>query len=223
MGAWEVLDAEVAADVLDDVGDRALVEVVVEVGIVEALVELGVESLGLGAVGPALDGVLDRADDLLACGEAALARVLGPTLGCEVLWAGRGGIGELASEGDGAAQGAGDAVEGDGGVGCGCRGGFGCCAGLGVGRSCDLAVEGAGKVGADLDQLVEDLAVVLGVLVTLVRETGAGVAGWFGTGGAWRTSGRISEFLAGVVKRWIGGVTRGVPGMVQGRWYYVGL
>ncbi len=41
-----------------------------------------------------------------------------------------------------------------------------------------LAVEGAGEVGADLDQLVEDLAVVLGVLVTL-----GSVAGRLGRGG----------------------------------------
>ncbi len=51
-----------------------------------------------------------------------------------------------------------------------------------------LAVEGAGEVGADLDQLVEDFAVVLGVLVTLVckagaRLGGAGVVGRLGMGG----------------------------------------
>ncbi len=72
MGAGEVLDAEVAADRGDDVGDGLLVEVVVEVGVVQALAKLGVQRLRLGAVGPALDGVLDRADDLLAGCEAAL-------------------------------------------------------------------------------------------------------------------------------------------------------
>ncbi len=55
--------------------------------------------------------------------------------------------------------------------------------GLALGLWGGLAVENAGEVGADLDQLVEDLAVVLGVLVTLARLGGAGVVGWFGTGG----------------------------------------
>ncbi len=122
MGAGEVLDAEVAADRGDDVGDGLLVEVVVEVGVVQALAKLGVQRLRLGAVGPALDGVLDRADDLLAGCEAALPGLLGGALGPKLGWALWGGVGELAGKRDGAAQGAGDAVEGDGGVG---RGGCG--------------------------------------------------------------------------------------------------
>ncbi len=66
MGAGQGAEAEVAADRSDDLGNQQGVEVVVEVGVVQALAKLGVEGVRLGAVGLALDGVLDRADDLLA-------------------------------------------------------------------------------------------------------------------------------------------------------------
>ncbi len=123
MGAGEVGEAEVAADQGDELGNRQVVDVVVAVDGLQALVELGLEHLGVGAVGVALDGVLDLADDLLARDAAALGGLRDG--------GGRGqAVAELAGEGDGAAQGAGDAVEGDGGVGRGCRGGR--CAGPGV-------------------------------------------------------------------------------------------
>ncbi len=92
-------------------------------------------------------------------------------------WA--GGLGELAGEGDGAADGARDAVEGDGEL--GCCGGWG---GLSGGLWGGLAVDGAGEAAADLDQFVQDLAVVLGVLVALARRGGARVVGRVGEGGA---------------------------------------
>ena len=61
--------AEVAADVGDDVGGGAGADVVFEVGGVEALAQLGVECLGGVAVARAADPVLDLSDDAPAgCG-----------------------------------------------------------------------------------------------------------------------------------------------------------
>ena len=179
------VDAQVAADRGDDVGDRHGVDVVVEVERVQPLVELGVQRLGLGfaAVRLAVDGVLDVADDLLAGGHAALLGLLGGARG----GAGLGGVGELAGKGDGAADGARDAVEGDGELGCcdlgccrwccgwgwgGLGGLLGCGGGLRVGLWGGLTVDGAGEAAADLDQLVQDLAVILGVLVALGSAVG---------------------------------------------------
>ncbi len=91
-------------------------------------------------------------------------------------------------KGDGAADGARDALEGDGELG---RYGGGCGGSWG-----GLAVDGAGEAGADLDQLVEDASVILHVLAAL-----AGAVCRLGRGGRdWRTSGRISWFLARGVK-----------------------
>ena len=56
----------------DDVGDGRGVEVVVDVGRVQALVELG-----LGAVRAALDGVLNPADDAVARSERRSAELTG--------------------------------------------------------------------------------------------------------------------------------------------------
>ena len=120
----------------------------------------------IGRVGVALDGVLDLADDALAGSGAVVGRVLG----------GWGRLGDAAGEHDAAADGAGDAVEGGrevlqrgrGGVGGGgpVRGGGLC--GLGGG----LGVQEACEVGAHVDGVVQDVAVVLGVLGLLA---GAGV------------------------------------------------
>ncbi len=91
--------AEVAADLGDDVGDRAVADVLIQVGGVEAVVQFGGQSLGAGFIGVgsigsciidagggALDRVLDFAEDALAGGGAVLGRVPG----------GRDGVGEAA-------------------------------------------------------------------------------------------------------------------------------
>ena len=181
-GAGEGCQAEVAAEFGDDVGDRAGADVVVEVGGVEAVVQLGVQRVGAGVFGGgrrALDDVLDLADDAAAGGGAVVGRVRG----------GLDGFGEAACEEDAAADGAGDAVEGGGeadegvwggGGRRGCvlvRGGGGGLCGLGLG--CRLAVQEAGEVGADGDQVMQDLAVAACVcgLAGVVLRSGAG---WLG-------------------------------------------
>jgi hypothetical protein len=143
--AGQCAEAEIAANVGDDVGDRAQLDVVVEVGRVEPVEQFGVQGLGLGVPGGALDGVFDLADDA-------------PAGGCAMLIAGHGGddgFGDLAREGDGAADPAGDAVERDGDFGAGCGG---------------LLLEPAGEAGADVDQAVQDPAIVLRVRRLLVGK-----------------------------------------------------
>jgi len=102
-----------------------------------------------------VDGVLDAADQAGAGGGAALAGLarLGGDGGCDV-----------PGQGDGAADGAGDAVEGDGGVGHG-----------GAVRACGLLVQGvlvqgmlvqrAGQAGAAVHEVEQDGAEVGVVLV----------------------------------------------------------
>ena len=158
--------AEVAADFGDDVGDGAGGEVRVEVGAVEAVVQLGGEGFGAVAfVGGAVDAVLDGADDLCAGGGAVVGRV----------GHGSDGVVEVAGEGDAAPDGTGDTVKGGGDF----WGGGGClaCGWPGWGWGGGLGVQGAGEVGGHADDVVEDLAVVLRVLGVL-----AGVGGWIGVG-----------------------------------------
>ena len=102
IGAGGGGQAEVAADFGDDFGDRAGGEVVVDVGGVQAVVQLGLEAGGVGG-GGAMEGVLDFPEDALAGGGAVLGRVPG---GCR-------GVGEAAGQEDAPADGAGEAVEGD--------------------------------------------------------------------------------------------------------------
>ena len=97
----DVGEAEIAQDVLDGLFRRKVLKFFVELGGVEALVKLGAEEVGVGAgIIGALDGVFDGADDV-AAGGGALGRVAG-------------GLGEMAAEGDGAADAAASALEGDG-------------------------------------------------------------------------------------------------------------
>ncbi len=63
-----------------------------------------------------------------------------------------------------------------------------------------LLREGAGEGGADLDQLVQDRAVVGRVRVALGSPAGRLVVGGFGVGGRGRTSGRIGGFRGEGVK-----------------------
>ena len=111
MGAGERVEAEVAADFGDDIGDGTAGDVVVEVGAVHAVAQLGAQAvLQAGVQGGAaasvaagaLDHVLDLAEDAPAGSGAVLARVRG----------GRGRRGEAAGEHDATADGAGGAVEG---------------------------------------------------------------------------------------------------------------
>ncbi len=123
LGVGQVGETGVVAQARDEVGEGLLVEVVVEVlvgvaiGCLGALARLG-PRLGIGGVG--LGAV--RAAGVRALVEAELG-------------AGRlaGGLGELAGQRDGAADGAGEAVE----AGRLARGGAGCCGlvlGLVLGR-----------------------------------------------------------------------------------------
>ena len=165
--AGQGCEAEVAAEFGDDFGDGAGAEVVVEVGGVHTLVQLGVEGVGGVAFVGAVDGVLDFADDAPAGGGAVPGRVAGG-------W--RGGV-EAAGEEDAAADGAGDAVEGGGewdegvcGWGAGREGGrrvrglgwWGVVGVLGS-LSGGTAVQEAGEVGAHADQVAQGLAVLLRV------------------------------------------------------------
>ena len=187
-GARRGAEAEVAADVLDDVRDGAAADVRVEVGGVQAVAQLGGEAVGAVrslAVGwgRALDAVLDLAQDALAGGGAVPGRI------------GRGGV-EAAREGDAAADGSGDLIEGggeadEGGWGGG-RWGELRVFGLGGGRGgvrgglgdrrgpClrhGLRVQEAGEVGARVNQAVQGLAVVLrvcGVGAGVVLRGGVG-------------------------------------------------
>ena len=169
--------AEVAADFGDDVGDGAVGKVPVEVGGVEAVVQLGgqcpggVVGLGVvGVLGGALDRVLDGADDLLAGGGAVDGGVL------------RGRRGEAAREEDAAADGSGEAVKG--GDDLWERRGGRCGVGRGVlwggRRGGGLLVQGAGEVGADGDEVVQNLAVEAGVLGLLAGVVWVGGWGWVG-------------------------------------------
>lgn len=100
-----VEEAEVPADIDDDVGDGAVEQIVLDLRCVDAFAQLIVEGARGAAGGVSVDGVLDGAEDALAGGGALLG--------------GGGGVlpGRLiqpAGEGDAAADGAGDAVEGGG-------------------------------------------------------------------------------------------------------------
>lgn len=101
--AGQGCETEVATDFGDDLGDGTGMDVVVQVGGVEALAKLGAEGFGGIAGAGALDCVLDLADDAPAGGGALLGRVVAGR---------RRGFVEAAREGDAAADGAGDAVEG---------------------------------------------------------------------------------------------------------------
>ena len=131
--AEAVVEAEVAADVVDDVADGAGVEFGFEEGVVEAFGEFGAEGVGrvraAGRGGVAVYGVLDGADDAAAgLGAAEIA--------------GRGRVlAELAGEEEGAADGAGDAVE------AGHVGGGGLGEGLGLDDAGELHGEGGELVG----------------------------------------------------------------------------
>ncbi len=94
-----------------------------------------------------------------------------------------GGLVEGAGERDGAAEGAGEALVGSREVGGGGGGGRG----LGSGGLGGLLREGAGEGGADLDQLVQDRAVVGRVRVALGR------AGVVMAGSGWEGAGDIGE------------------------------
>lgn len=137
VNAGDVGDTEVAAEVADDLGGRAMGEVGVEIEGVDAFEEFAAEGAGFGRVGLAVDGLLDGADDLLA-----LHRALGVGEG---LGAGRRGrFGDVSGENDGAADGEGDAVEGLGAVGKGeVRGG--CLEFLGEGGA-DVEEDGEGAL-----------------------------------------------------------------------------
>ena len=153
-GTEEVVEAEVVADLGDDLGAGAGDDVVVQglhqLGRVKTLAELGME-VGLARVVGVVDRVLHAPDDVCA-GFGALAAV------CR---------GDVPGHEDGAADGAGDAVEAyrkvGGAVGAGCVRGGGKC--LGVAAS--LGGDVLGDAGAELDQLVQGCAVELGVLVLL--------------------------------------------------------
>ena len=101
-------DTEVTADVSDDVGGGTLSDVVIEIRAVEPVEELGMQAFGFDAAGGALDRVFNRADDAGAGGGAMVVQMTGG-----VRWR---GFGDFAGEGYAAADGAGDAVEGDGAV-----------------------------------------------------------------------------------------------------------
>ncbi len=154
-------------------------------------------------VGVVLDCCLDLAGDVRAGGAEVLGRqvrrgargvvVQGVVRGGRA-WGGvpggegadsamGGGLVEGAGERDGAAEGAGEALVGSREVGGGGGGGRG----LGSGGLGGLLREGAGEGGADLDQLVQDRAVVGRVRAALARLAGAAssLAGseWEGGGG----------------------------------------
>jgi len=203
-GAGVRVEAEVAADLGDDVGDGTACDVVVEVGAVQAVAQLGVQAvLQVGGQGGAaasvaawaLDGVLDLAEDAPAGVCAVPGRVRG----------GLDGAGEAVGEEDAAPDGADGAVEGrsDGGEGVrdgdarrrgrrGLRPG-GLLRGLGLRRG--LLVQEAGQVGAHGDEFVQDLGVV-------VRVRGA-VAGIVLRGGLVRQCGheRKKNIVGGPASR----------------------
>ena len=93
------------ADVGNDLGDRAVVDVVVDVGPIDLFAEFRAQGLCLGAVALTLDAVLDLAQDAPA---GAFLADQGGWRPCR--------LGEFPGESDGAADGAGDALERDGGV-----------------------------------------------------------------------------------------------------------
>ncbi len=134
-------DSEVAGEFFDDVVDGASAEVALEIGVIEAFVEFVVEDFGVGlGAAPGFDGVFHAADYFLA-GLGAF-----DSGGAGFGWVG----GDMAGQRDGAADGAGDAVEGDGQVGFGLFGG----------AFAKLAGDGCALV----DEAVKDGAVV-GVIV----------------------------------------------------------
>ena len=156
-----VAEAEVLADVGDDVVDVAAGEVVFEVLGVEALEEFGLQAFAVAAGGFAVDAVLDGAEDALA-GEAAVEA------GCGC---GAGRLGHVPGEEDGLADGAGEAGEGPA---CG-FGGLGVLRGIRLGFGLGVAL--AGEACAHVDEVVEDVAVVLGVFGLL----GGGLRAWDGS------------------------------------------
>ena len=136
VGAGEVGERHVAAELGDELGGRTIYEIIGEFGGVDALEELEAEGLGVGGVGLALDGVFDGADDLFA-GGGALGLGSGG-FGGGGLCGCRGRSGDVLGEEDGAADGLGHPGVGEG------AGGEG---GVRRGR---LALEG--DAGADVDQ-----------------------------------------------------------------------
>lgn len=103
MRAGHVGDAKVAADIFDDFVDRTGGDVVVEVGLVKPFEEFAVKALGfIFGFGSALNGVFDGANDALARGDSVVGFGL---CGYRLV--------EFAGEHDGAADRAGDTVEGD--------------------------------------------------------------------------------------------------------------
>ena len=139
----------------------------------------GVAAVAGAAVG-ALNGILNRADDAAAGGGAVPGRVRD----------GMDGVGQAAREQDAAADGAGDAVEGqretDQGLErrgrrrvCGRRCALGRLGGWGHsllrGVSSDLGVQEVSEVGAHGDQVVQDLPVTLCVRIVRAGDVRAGV------------------------------------------------
>jgi hypothetical protein len=174
-------DTQVAADLGDDVGGGAMIDVVVEVGSVQPLGQFGVQFFDLIVPRGALDGILDIADDTLALENALLlARHVFDVA------VRRRRVRDFSGKCDGAPDGSGDTIEGDDEVWLGhgvlvgacigdrilvdpaririaaLRGGFG----LGHG----LAVDHSGEVGAHVDQIVQDATVIMRVLRLPVRR-----------------------------------------------------
>ncbi len=185
-GSAGIGEAEIAAEVLGDLGDRAVGEVFVELRVIEAFAEFGAEAVGLfGALGDAGDFVLHVADYLPAQEGAWWAGLGGGPDGCV----------EVLGEEDGAPDAAGDAVERDGGVWRG-LGWFGRFLRRGRGLLGGLAVDVAREVGAEFEEFVEDGAVVVGVW--LLRR------GWCGGLGSGGHLGRIRNIFFGVCQVWRG-------------------
>jgi hypothetical protein len=144
-------DAEVTADVSDDVRDRAMVDIVIEVRSVQPVEEFGVQGLGFRHARGALDGVFDLANDAPAGSRAVLGGVLGD----------RYRFGDFSRQDNAAPDGPRNAIERLRKIG----------RRLGTYHgdlSLGLLMQQAGQVGADVDQAVQDPAVVLRILGRLV-------------------------------------------------------
>ena len=144
VGLVGVGDMEVPAEVVDDVVQRAGVDVFLEVRRVQAVSEFTGQSFDLGGVRVALDDVFHLAEDAFAGGGAVISG---------------GDFFQVLGEEDGAADGPGDAVEGDGEV---LRGGVRGWEGGGGGLDLleMLLVDGLGHVVGHVDEVAEDLLVV---------------------------------------------------------------
>ena len=104
-GARRGREAEVVADLADDLVHGPFIEIVVEVRTIQPLAKLDMQAIRLGTAFLALDHVLDGAEDALAGGKPLLP-------GCR-----RAGFGEFLGKHDAAAHGAGEAFVGGADVG----------------------------------------------------------------------------------------------------------